>query len=88
MDLCTVISEGFIDQAINLIYSYKYNSYNKNVYIYYFNIENNTNLSHKEVSKKKELDKEKKDKAASSLKDIVSKSQMNRKKNNFQEQFY
>ena len=41
MDLCTVISEGFIDQAINLIYSYKYNSYNKNVYIYYFNIENN-----------------------------------------------
>ena len=37
MDLCTVISEKFIPQAINLIQSYKINSFNKKVYIYYFN---------------------------------------------------
>ena len=37
MDLCTVISESFIPQAINLIQSYKVFSYNQNVYLYYFN---------------------------------------------------
>ena len=37
MDLCTVISEKFIPQAINLIQSYKINSFNKKVYVYYFN---------------------------------------------------
>lgn len=37
MDLCTVISEPFIAQAINLIQSYKVFSYNQNVYLYYFN---------------------------------------------------
>ncbi len=37
MDLCTVISEKFIPQAINLIQSYKVLSYDKNVYVYYFN---------------------------------------------------
>ena len=37
MDLCTVISENFIPQAINLIKSYKVNSYDKKVYVYYFN---------------------------------------------------
>lgn len=37
MDLCTVISENFIPQAINLIQSYRVNSYDKNVYLYYFN---------------------------------------------------
>jgi len=37
MDLCTVISENFIYQAINLIQSYKVCSYNKKIYVYYFN---------------------------------------------------
>jgi len=37
MDLCTVISERFITQAINLIQSYRINSYNQDVYLYYFN---------------------------------------------------
>ena len=37
MDLCTVISERFIPQALNLIQSYKVLSYNQNVYLYYFN---------------------------------------------------
>lgn len=37
MDLCTVISEKFIPQAINLIYSYKINSFDQRVYLYYFN---------------------------------------------------
>mgnify|MGYP004004310287 CR=1 FL=1 len=37
MDLCTVISEGFIPQALNLIQSYKTLSYNQNIYLYYFN---------------------------------------------------
>ena len=37
MDLCTVISERFINQAINLIQSYKTLSYDKNIYLYYFN---------------------------------------------------
>lgn len=37
MDLCTVISENFIPQAINLIQSYRVNSYDRNVYLYYFN---------------------------------------------------
>jgi hypothetical protein len=40
MDLCSVISQGFIPQAINLIHSYKINSYDQTVYLYYFNIEN------------------------------------------------
>lgn len=39
MDLCTVISERFIPQALNLIQSYKINSYNKKTYLYYFNTE-------------------------------------------------
>ena len=37
MDLCTFLSEKFIPQAINLIQSYKVNSYDEKVYIYYFN---------------------------------------------------
>ena len=37
MDLCTVISESFIPQAFNLIQSYKINSYDSKVYLYYFN---------------------------------------------------
>ena len=37
MDLCTVISEKFIPQAINLIQSYKVFSYDKRVYLYHFN---------------------------------------------------
>ena len=37
MDLCTVISERFINQAQNLIQSYRLLSYNKNVFVYYFN---------------------------------------------------
>ena len=37
MDLCTVISEKFINQAINLIQSYKILSYNQKVFVYYFN---------------------------------------------------
>ena len=37
MDLCTVISENFIHQAINLIQSYKVNSFDKRVFLYYFN---------------------------------------------------
>ena len=37
MDLCTVISENFIPQAINLIQSYRHLSYNENIYLYYFN---------------------------------------------------
>jgi len=39
MDLCTVISQRFIPQALNLIQSYKVNSFNKKVYLYYFNTE-------------------------------------------------
>ena len=41
MDLCTVISEKFIPQAINLIQSYKINSFNKKVYLYSFNTDKN-----------------------------------------------
>ena len=41
MDLCTVISENFIPQALNLIQSYKILSYDKNVYLYYFNTDKN-----------------------------------------------
>jgi hypothetical protein len=37
MDLCTVISENFIAQALNLVQSYRQMSYNKNVFVYYFN---------------------------------------------------
>ncbi len=37
MDLCTVISEGFITQALNLIQSYRVLSYDQNIYLYYFN---------------------------------------------------
>ena len=37
MDLCTVISKPFIPQALNLIQSYKLNSFDKKVYLYYFN---------------------------------------------------
>jgi hypothetical protein len=37
MDLCSVISQGFIRQALNLIHSYKVNSYDKQVFLYYFN---------------------------------------------------
>ena len=37
MDLCTVISEKFITQAVNLIQSYKINSFNERVFVYYFN---------------------------------------------------
>lgn len=41
MDLCTVISEAFIPQAINLIQSYKVHSFNEKVYLYYFNTDKN-----------------------------------------------
>jgi len=37
LDLCTVVSEKFIFQAINLIQSYKINSFDNKVYVYYFN---------------------------------------------------
>ena len=37
MDLCTVISEKFIPQAVNLIHSYNHFSFRKNVFLYYFN---------------------------------------------------
>ena len=37
MDLCTVISENFIPQAINLIQSYRVNSYDDRIYLYHFN---------------------------------------------------
>ena len=37
MDLCTVISERFIPQALNLIQSYRVYSYNQRVHLYYFN---------------------------------------------------
>jgi len=37
VDLCTVISERFIPQAINLIKSYKTYSYDAKIYVYYFN---------------------------------------------------
>jgi hypothetical protein len=37
MNLCTVLSENFIPQAINLIQSYMINSYAKKAYVYYFN---------------------------------------------------
>ena len=37
MDLCTVISEAFIPQAVNLIQSYKINSYDQRVFLYHFN---------------------------------------------------
>ena len=37
MNLCTVISEKFISQAVNLIQSYKVFSYNKKVFLYHFN---------------------------------------------------
>lgn len=39
MDLCTVTNKKFIKSAINLVKSYKMNSYNKNIFIYYFDIE-------------------------------------------------
>jgi len=42
MDLCTVVSEKFIPQAINLIKSYKANSYDKKIYVYYFKTQENT----------------------------------------------
>lgn len=41
MDLCTVISERFIPQALNLIQSYRVFSYDRDVYIYYFNTDEN-----------------------------------------------
>ena len=37
MDLCTVISQDYIPQAVNLIQSYKVNSFDGNVFVYYFN---------------------------------------------------
>ena len=37
MDLCTVISERFIPQALNLIKSYNFYSDGEKVYVYYFN---------------------------------------------------
>lgn len=37
MDLCTVISQKFVLQALNLIQSYKIHSYNQRIYLYYFN---------------------------------------------------
>ena len=37
MDLCTIASAQFLPQAANLIQSYRHHSYNKNIYLYYFN---------------------------------------------------
>jgi len=48
MDLCTVISERYIPQAINLIQSYKVYSYNENIFVYYFN----TSIDKLEIFKK------------------------------------
>ena len=39
MDLCTVLSENFIPQAVNLIHSYMINSYAEKAHVYYFNTE-------------------------------------------------
>lgn len=39
MDLCTVISEDYIPQGVNLIKSYKIHSYDKRIYVYHFNTE-------------------------------------------------
>ena len=39
MDLCTVVSEKFIPQALNLIKSYQINSFDNKVFLYYFNTE-------------------------------------------------
>ena len=39
MDLCTVISQDYIPQAVNLIQSYKVNSFDGDVFVYYFNTE-------------------------------------------------
>jgi hypothetical protein len=38
MDLCTVTNRKYIKNAINLVNSYKINSYNKNVFIYCFDM--------------------------------------------------
>jgi len=40
MDLCTVTNRKYIKNAINLVNSYKINSYNKNVFIYCFDMSN------------------------------------------------
>ena len=37
MNLCTVMNEKFISQTINLIQSYKINSFNNKIFLYYFN---------------------------------------------------
>jgi hypothetical protein len=39
MDLCTVTNNRYIKNAINLINSYRVNSYNQKVYFYYFDVE-------------------------------------------------
>lgn len=39
MDLVTVTNKKYIKNAINLINSYKLNLYNKNIFLYYFDIE-------------------------------------------------
>lgn len=37
MDLCSVFSENYLLSAVNLVKSYIFHSYNKKVYLYYFN---------------------------------------------------
>lgn len=39
MDLCTVTNKKFIKSALNLAESYKKNCYNNNIFIYYFDME-------------------------------------------------
>ena len=39
MDLCTVTNKKYINNVINLLNSYKVNSYNKNIFVYCFDME-------------------------------------------------
>ena len=39
MDLCTATNEKYITSVINLINSYKINSYNKNIFVYCFDMD-------------------------------------------------
>ena len=42
MNLCTVTNKKYIKNAFNLINSYKINSYNSKVFLYYFDVDDNT----------------------------------------------
>ena len=39
MDLCTVTNQKYINNAFNLISSYRKNSYNSTVFLYYFDLD-------------------------------------------------